>query len=331
MIDVEKALPLLGVEPVRVTDTEIVALCPMHEERTGRPDHHPAWQINVETGKHHCFSCGYRGNLQTLVSDLEQVPRPDARRWLQHNGLVSLEVGTYEEAQVRKRRIKAPVDTRVITEAHLRMHQDPPPPEQLERRRITVEGCEHFGVRWDQANRAWVLPVRSDAGLLGYQRKPLQGHPVNVPTGLTKSGTLFGACEFSGDTAVLLESPLDVVRLWCAGVPGGVAAFGASVSDAQAELLVELADTVVLALDLDPAGRASQDQLFERLHGRTEVRSFNYRPALEAFGSGVYDKRPKDIGDLRDEDIHAGLEARRGALKPPRSRAYAPPTSLRSI
>ena len=68
--DVQKALLRLGI-PTDQRNSELMGICPMHLERTGREDHNPSWSINLETGVHHCFSCGYKGTLLTLVAEVQ--------------------------------------------------------------------------------------------------------------------------------------------------------------------------------------------------------------------------------------------------------------------
>ena len=50
--DVEGALLRLGIE-VTQRNNELLGLCPMHLERTGRPDSNPSWSMNADTGVHH--------------------------------------------------------------------------------------------------------------------------------------------------------------------------------------------------------------------------------------------------------------------------------------
>ena len=38
-----------------VRGNELIAACPAHKERTGRPDNDPSWSINLDKGMHHCL------------------------------------------------------------------------------------------------------------------------------------------------------------------------------------------------------------------------------------------------------------------------------------
>jgi DNA primase len=72
---IEGVLLSLGIETVQRND-ELTGLCPMHLERTGREDSRPSWSMNAETGVHHCFSCGYKGTLVSLVAGGKRTNNP---------------------------------------------------------------------------------------------------------------------------------------------------------------------------------------------------------------------------------------------------------------
>ena len=116
----------------------------------------------------------------------------------------------------------------------------------LAERGISGRAARRYGIRWDADDDAWVLPIRDpDTGAPGdgRPRRPVRAHDRGTP----KSRTLFGLDAVpSGSTLYLVEDALDAAVLLTAGYPGGVASFGASVSQRQAELLGEHAGTIVL-------------------------------------------------------------------------------------
>ena len=86
--DVYRLLARFGIE-YRANGRELWAPCPAHEERTAGG----SWSINVQTGIHHCFSCGWGGNAAELViqalgtRDLAWEQR-DAWEWIREQGLL---------------------------------------------------------------------------------------------------------------------------------------------------------------------------------------------------------------------------------------------------
>ena len=69
---------------------------------------------------------------------------------------------------------------------------------------------------------------------------------------------------------IVVESPLDVVRLTSLGITGGVSTYGSMISETQLKT-IRFADKIIFALDSDDAGltsslkmvKASQDLGFE--------------------------------------------------------------------
>ena len=301
MIDVEQTLGALGVEG-RLSGDEFVGHCPMHFERTGREDSHPSWSINVKTGLFICFSCGYRGSIISLIADLKGIGFDEAKSLtvkpdLQH--AVSRIPGAY-----------IPVERdEFLPESRLGAYQTPPMWARR-RRRVSAESCASHGVRWDYGQDSWIIPIRDAATsqLLGWQEKSeTQRIFRNYPAGVKKSRTLFGYDIFTGGRMIVVESPLDAVRLHSEGVTGAVATFGAIVSKAQV-LMMSAADEVVFALDnpnVDNAGRKASIQLLTDTKGVLKsVRFFDY--------SGI---EAKDPGDMTHDQIERGI-------KHAKSRAY---------
>jgi len=82
MIDVERVLLSLDISLTAQRGDEVQGLCPMHKSRTGKEDVHPDWWINSVTGVHFCFSCGYKGNIYTLVADVKGMDYFDAKDYI---------------------------------------------------------------------------------------------------------------------------------------------------------------------------------------------------------------------------------------------------------
>lgn len=298
--DVETALLRLGIE-VSQRNNELLGLCPMHLERTGRPDSHPSWSMNADTGVHHCFSCGYRGTLLTLVAEINEFQtewgRLDfdaAKDWLRSNIEVNFELlaKQLEEAKNSYVAVSKPVE---MSEARLAVFTAPPQ-WALDARQLTADACEKHGVKWDGKN--WITPIRNPEtnALMGWQEKG-QGHRHfrNRPTGVQKSKCLFGLDVWAGGTMIVVESPLDVVRLSSLGVDGGVSTYGALVSEDQLSLMRK-ADKLIFAFDnprIDPAGLTAMKDMLKR----TRLQG------MECWFVKYTDELHKDIGDMPENSV----------------------------
>ena len=304
--DVESALLRLGIE-VNQRNSELLGLCPMHLERTGRPDSHPSWSMNSETGVHHCFSCGYRGTLLTLVAEIKEfntqwgrLDFDQAKEWLRSNIEVNFDLlaKQLEEAKNSYVPIQRPIE---MSEARLAVFVEPPQ-WALEARDLTAEACAKHSVLWDAQPQGWITPIRNadNNKLMGWQEKgQVNRYFRNRPTGVQKSKTLFGLDVWSGGTMIIVESPLDVVKLSSLGIDGGVSTFGASISQDQVDLMRK-ADKLIIAFDnpkIDAAGMKASKDMLER----------SKKEGLECFFF-QYDGDVKDIGDMTKEQAIIGIE-----------------------
>jgi len=312
VIDVEQVLDVLGIE-YSVRNHEANSLCPMHQERTGKQDHNPSWWINLESGQHICFSCGYKGGLLSLVCDTQGLyvkmwgseevsyDYTSAKAWLSEVTDLSPDQLQIKLKQVPQHLHQAPKPVE-MSEARLALFVDPPL-EALASRNISLAATREYGVMWESKTSRWILPLRipETNKLMGWQEKGYKDRYFrNRPAGVQKSKTLFGIQNQQSDVVIVVESPLDCVRIASAGIKGAVATCGALISEAQIKLL-RASDRVILALDnpkLDDAGRKAS----------AEFRKAATKYGINTFYFNYGDSGKKDPGDMTDEEIRWGLE-----------------------
>jgi hypothetical protein len=308
MNDVEKALSALGIDVISHRGSELLCLCPMHEERTGKVDRNPSWQINGDTGAHICFSCGYKGNLISLVCDIKQfqikwgaadtLDVDAAKKWLESSASMS-----YEDLAKNLNKVvqKTPAEAIPMSEARLAVYGEVPK-WALDRRNLTALSAAEYGVRWDDKTSSWITPIRDpDTGTLwGWQEKGEKERRFkNQPAGVKKSHTLFGINNYRNGPMILVESPLDAVRIHSAGIEHAVSSFGAQVSAEQVRLL-RRSDHLIIAMDnpsVDPAGLKASEFLLDMCR----------KYAIEASFFNYGDLTDKDVGTMTDEQIHEGI------------------------
>lgn len=300
LYNIEKVLDSLELTLHYQRGSEVNGTCPMHEERTGKTDHNPSWWINLETGVHICFSCGYKGNLYKLVKDVKKIDDWDIAKFLEEEPEVPID-------ELRRRLMSlpeyvAPEQKIAMSEARLAVF-DSPPESALKHRNISAYSAEVYGVLWDTKNSNWILPLREPNfhKLIGWQEKGSRSRFFrNYPAGVRKSTTLFGVEVQRDDLVIVVESPLDCLRLYTAGFKGAVATCGALVSSDQAKLL-RRSSVIIAAFDnpkIDDAGKKASKELrqFARKYG-LEVKFFNYG-----------DSGKKDPGDMTDDELAWGIE-----------------------
>lgn len=289
--DLLAILESVGVDVTKVGDREITGRCPVHVRVTGREDHSPSWSINSNTGLWLCFSCGAKGTLSSLLTEIAGDIGVSAQQFLIQSSLNTLVDRSKSDKQEATN--SSPVVSVNEYYGFSRVSDN-----RCESRNLDPDAAWKFGIRWNRDEKSWIIPIVSPMGLLmGWQAKKT-GWVRNRPNGVEKGNTLFGIERFRSPVAILVESPLDVVRLATTTVVAqGLASFGAHVTDEQSRLLTHLCDTVIVAMDNDKAGIESSKRLYTKLHPRRGVRWWNY--------SGT---TAKDIGDMTDEEIVRGFE-----------------------
>lgn len=303
MIDVERVLLSLDIALVAQRGDEVQGLCPMHKTRTGKEDHNPSWWINSVTGAHICFSCGYKGNIYTLVADIKGIDYFDAKDYVTSSAELDVDILL---KRIRELPQYVSIDEPlVMSEARLAVYTEPPEKE-LKKRFINVEAANHHNILWDTNNQAWIIPIRdpNDYSLWGWQEKGARGRFFrNQPQGVKKSRTVFGVEVMSTETLVVVESPLDVPRLATAGVAGAISTYGAIISEEQAKIM-RRAKKVIAAFDKDDAGMHANELMrgFARKYG-IELSYFNY--------TGI---EVKDPGDMTEAEIYKGISTSRDMI-----------------
>lgn len=263
--DVLACLEELGIDVIRIIHEEAWALCPGHFERTGKYNTRPnKFSVNTETGQFSCFSCGFSGSFVYLVQEVKGYDRADAEQWTRNRGGIERLRRVLADSQGRSADLERDAGIPAWNEARLALF-NAPPYAALDGRRISQGAVTHYGVLWDSKKENWILPIRDpDTGSLwGYQEKG-EGWFCNKPAKVSKGDTLFGIETLTGRTAILLESPLDCLRLYTAGISGGVSSYGVQVSDRQLELLFDKAEIVIFALDNDAVGLRKMQELRQR-------------------------------------------------------------------
>lgn len=287
--DLMDILDQLGVEVHKHSGDEINGRCPVHHKVKGRDSSRFSWYINSDTGLWTCFTCGASGSLSMLLSELTGDP---GSLWNAQNFVITQGIRRLEPDE-------AVYDDHADIDWSDYSKFAPLPERMLDHRSLDREIATRYGVRWDKENKAIVVPILSPLGeLRGWQLKK-SGWVRNHPEGVHKGTTLFGIERAYAPTAILVESPLDVVRFH--SVYDGmtfscVASFGANISQDQGRLLSKF-DKVVLALDNDAAGKAEQRRIkIRRLVNDRQIRYWRYAP-----------DDPKDIGEMTDGQIMMGL------------------------
>jgi DNA primase len=298
--DLMHLLETLGVTTVGVRGSEVQGYCPGHVRRTGHADRNPSWYINADSLLHICFSCGFKGSLQFLIATIKGTPIESAEEWMKSSLGLRLEAALTPKKEVKK-------DYVAITEANLSAFVEVPN-AYLRARGLMAAAAKDYGILFDEVSQAWILPIREPINnkLLGWQEKGVVGRYFrNYPKGVEKSRALFGyhLVKENPKQVIVVESPLDAVRLMSVGVHGGVSTYGSIISNEQLNL-IRGAEKIIFAMDNDEAGRKSSEDLLEKSKSLGfECFFFNYRHTDQ-----------KDVGGMSRDEILTGLENAKHSL-----------------
>lgn len=300
--EMKDTLSRLNIDTFDIRGDEINATCIAHEERTGHVDHNPSFWINADSGAFICFSCQWKGNLYTLVSHVEGIDIEQAQSWVgtDSNMMARFQriTGEHKEAP----RIAEPI---VITESMLSAFVEVPE-DALKSRGLTKEAANQYGIRWNRLEKNWVIPIRDPHThvLLGWQEKGYDRRYFSNSTRVKKSDALFGYENYKSGNLIVVESPLDVVRLASLRIYSGVAVMGSAISDTQFKL-ISGADRIIFALDNDSAGKAAASSMLYKCN----------KQGIEAWFFN-YDKTDmKDIGGMSRDEIGWGLDHARHIIR----------------
>jgi len=292
--EMKDTLVSLGLSVNDTRGDEIQINCPAHKERTGKEDRNPSLWINADSGAFICFSCQWKGNIYTLIEQVGGVA-----------GGGNLDLAARVESSLRSRfqRLTNPKDQKqeepvIIHESMLSAFKGVPGATCLSRG-LLPDLVWKYGVRWNSTDKSWIIPIRDPLTnkLMGWQEKGHERRIFKNTTRVKKGDALFGYDLYEGGDMIVVESPLDVIRLASVGFPGGVAVYGCIVSDMQFNL-IRGGQRVIFAMDNDKAGNeATRDLLKRAKEYGLECWLFNYSQT-----------DMKDVGGMSQAEIVWGLE-----------------------
>lgn len=298
LINIETVLDALGIDYVENGD-ELYAICPNVNHREKKS----SWSINrdVESesfGRHNCFGCGFRGNLETLAFDLLELDSiDDAEDWILSLFGIDFDLTRPSiqnrlcDVSIRKRlrRKENPFDKprRIFLSSFERVKLGDKYYEYLRGRGLTRGQIRRHDVRKSTSGKyrqRVVFPLRDPRGITVsfYARTIGNREPKGLyPKGkLTISTTLFGWNFFDReiDGAILTEGIFDALkveriapRLKRFGVGNPLAVLGGNLSAIQSNYLKPLSEIFILP-DGDAGGNTFVERVERRLRHRVKVR-----------------------------------------------------------
>ena len=240
----------------------------------GEEDIIPSCRLNVE-GFWKCFSCGNHGNhIDFLVRRLN-ISRSEAKRNF-GEGLIRISDIEQQLVSRREKRREKLIPEQIFVEHSIpAMWQKPYGKylQYLNGRGIWGRIIKKFDL-WigndcgnSRFNRRIIFPVTFRRKIIGWTSRTVAGEArikkyrlkkYRNSIGFPKQYALYGYDQYKEtfpNTVILVEGPMDVLKLHQAGVGCCLGCFNAEVSESQVELIQRLGvTTIVVAFDHDAAG-----------------------------------------------------------------------------
>lgn len=246
----------------------IMTNCPFHKDGQER---RPSFGVSRVDMKCHCFTCGWAGTFEQMVSDVFQHYDDGGafgRSWLSKNFLtVSVEVRKPLELSLsRSSRTLVVPQCPGFTEKELDKYRYYHP--YMYKRGLTDEIIEMFDVGFDADSQCITFPVyhvNKDPAFIA--RRSVKTKFFNYPSGVEKP--VYCAERFiSGkySEAIICESFFNTLTCWKHGKPS-VALMGTG-TEYQYKILRDLpVRKYILAMDPDDAGKKAMERLRKNLQG----------------------------------------------------------------
>lgn len=281
--------------------------CPFHKNGQERK---PSFGVNGDIDKCHCFSCGWAGTIEEMISELYgyQDEGKFGRRWLikrfntveietrpnimeGFNGRPSDIYNHNRHNNICDSEYNRDCD-RYIGELELDKYRYIHP--YMYQRGLTDEIIERFDIGYDRERKEITFPVRDIEGRCVFiAGRSTERKFFRLPKGMDKP--IYQAYKFSlgrYTTAFITESFLNCLTCWKYNKPA-MAMIGTG-NKKQYEILNKLpVREYILAFDPDEAGRKATERFRKNVHGKI-IKELVYT-----------DNR--DINDLQEEFLNCKI------------------------
>ena len=285
---------------VRLNGENLQSNCPFHKNGQERK---PSFGVNGEIDKCHCFSCGWAGTIEEMISELYgyQDEGKFGKRWLiKRFNTVEIETrpNIMEGFNGRNNRLNDrninnnPVDNTYISDEELDKYRYIHP--YMYSRGLSDEIIERFDIGYDRERKEITFPVRDIEGRCVFVAgRSVERKFFRLPKGIDKP--IYCADKFRTGTyrtAYITESFLNCLTCWKYNKPA-MATIGTG-NQKQYEILNKLpVREYILAFDPDEAGRKATERFRKNVHGKI-IKELVYP-----------DNR--DINDLQEEFLNCKI------------------------
>jgi len=237
--------------------------CPFAYLHLDGDDKTPSFAIHKETGVWHCFTCGEKGTLVSLIKKLKNVSDSVAQQIIQGYEDVSFQRIKKKLSNLREQHSERKAEVKVITLPGLvEVETCKKALQYLQNRGLYLNVIRKFNIQFCQRGLykdRLIIPIFYERKCVGFIARDITDQAESkylLPSEFKKSKYLFNIDTINSNKPVwLVEGVFDVLKLFQFGLRNVVAVFGSEVSDTQVALLLRKnVREVVLCFDSDQAG-----------------------------------------------------------------------------
>ena len=265
--------------------------CPFHKDGQERK---PSFGINTETGQCHCFTCGWSGTIDEMISEimLKNDNGEYGRKWLIRN-FNSTEIESRKPLPINMGRNKNTIikKPKYITAEELDSYRYTHP--YMYERGLTDELIEKFDIGYDEKTDCITFPVTDiNDNVVFIARRGVSIKFYNYPKEVEKPVYGLGKCiESQAKEIYICESFLNALTIWKYGLYA-VALIGTGTPYQYDIIKKSNIRNIVLAFDPDEAGRKAT------LRARKALQKYKVISELD------YIEEDKDINDLQESFLN---------------------------
>lgn len=270
---------------------DILCQCPMHKDGQ---EASPACNVynlasddNIEFGTYHCFACGAKGRLRSLVSFCLEISKDEADEWLVDNFGVSYveEVKLIDRFEFGKNDKPNFLDESVLKSFDY--NNENALNYLLNKRRLSKEVIDYFRIGYNVETASVTFPCRDLSGrLVGIFERNILSKFFKIPKISPKPVyLLYETGKLGYNFVYVVESQINALTLWGWGYPA-VALFGTGSSSQYNDLKRSGIKMFCCVFDGDNVGREGLSKFVKNIGD--DVMVF-YKLVPEG----------KDINDLR--------------------------------
>ncbi len=290
MMDILKHYGILNdLQPKK--NGELTGYCPIHDENRYNKN---SFCCNIKKNNWRCFACGAGGNILDFVAQMEEVDiRQGAiliQSWFSLDSKRGELAGKKVETKSGIVKAEKGQANPPLTFELKNLDSNHP---YLKERGLEKETIKEFGLGLCQKGLMKgriAIPIHNENGELvayggRYPEEPPEGEPkYKLPPKFQKHFVLYNfqkAKELAGKQGlIVVEGFFDLFKVWQAGFGNVVALMGTSLSDEQAELLIDALapdGKFTLMLDPDEAGIKATEVITEKLIRKLFIKIIDLR------------------------------------------------------